>query len=237
MSFSYLTADFCCDPNPICWKGMYISGQLGQGWSRSHYKFHNDNYFNTLGSEVLGTKFNLNTCGFIGGGAIGYNFLQRECIVVGVEAGAIDLCLKKRRASPFFPDSDRYSSNLQWLADVKARIGYAHKKLLTFVTAGWVCGRSVLKLVDETTDITSRSKRWLDGWTVGAGFDYRLYSCLSLGAAYDYYELSLYNKTASCANCGTGTGLGTPKIKGYHQIQTLTFRLNYHFNLGRFCSF
>ena len=228
-----LALDVClcpCDPDPVCWQGFYLNGQLGMGLDREHEKFANANYFNTLGPVLLGSDFNHKSEGFIAGGALGYNY-QMESLVVGLEAGAVSSNFKKKRRSPFFPKTDVFTSHLQCITTAKARVGYACDTLLTYVTGGWASGHYALKLDDTSADTVAKSKTWANGWTVGVGFDCKFAGCLSMGLEYDYIQLQFHNKTASCPHCGIGVGLGSPKIDNRFQVQTLTVRVNYFFDL------
>ncbi len=49
------------------WEGFYIGGQYGKAKSRTDWTYSNSNYFNTSGATVLGSDFNVNSTGNIGG--------------------------------------------------------------------------------------------------------------------------------------------------------------------------
>jgi hypothetical protein len=49
------------------WEGFYIGGQYGKAKSRTDWTYANANYFNTSGATVLGSDFNVNSTGNIGG--------------------------------------------------------------------------------------------------------------------------------------------------------------------------
>lgn len=216
------------DIYPVCWQGFYLNGQLGMGENREHARFTNSNYFNTLGPVLLGSHYKDKAQGFVGGGALGYNY-QNERLVLGVEAGGVSTNFKKSRNSPFFPATDIFSSHFQGIAFVKGRAGFAYEDWLLFATGGWAEGRQILKLRDTSSGIEAKLKTWAQGWTFGAGFDCKLAECLSMGMGYDYYRLQYPNKTANCSSCGSGIGLGSPKISTDFNIQTLTIRLSYFF--------
>lgn len=228
---SGLFAEMCFLSAPCTsWQGVYFSAQIGNEWSQTHDRFTNRNYFNTLGSRLLGSRFNFHSDGCIRGGAVGYN-CQRNCFVAGFECGTQNLNLKKNRASPFFPEVDVYTSNLQWVNSAKARVGYAYKRLLSFFTGGWAGGTVALTLTDTEEGVVANSRKWANGWTIGAGADYKIFDCLSLGLSYDYYQLSYHKKRTSCPTCGSGVGLGTPIVNSFLQVQTLTLRLNWIYKL------
>lgn len=221
---------YVCESRPACWEGFYLNGQLGMGVDREHSTFANANYFNTLGPVVLGSHFHHKAQGFVGGGALGFN-CQFGRLVVGIEGGAISTNLNTSRASPFFPASDTFTSALQCIASGKGRIGYACDSLLIFASGGWAGGQHILKMKDPAGGVFSKSKTWARGWTVGGGFDCMFGGCYSLGLEYDYTQLRYRNKTLSCPNCGSGVGLGSPKVNNELYVQTLTIRFNYFFTL------
>lgn len=221
---------FCWEEEPACWRGFYLSGQLGGGWNRSEAKFDNANYFNTLGPTRLGSHFHFKPQGFIGGGALGYNY-QRDCLVVGFEGGVQSLNLKKSHASPFFPATDVFSTNLQWLGNAKGRVGYAYKRWLTFISGGWAGGNVLLRFDDTSGNIVAKSREWASGWTIGFGVECQLWRCFSVGLAYDYIRVTFKHQRSSCHSCGNGVGLGTPKVSNRLQTQTLTLRLNYIYHI------
>lgn len=216
--------------NQNCWQGFYISGQIGSGWNDEDVKFVNDNFFNTVGPVVLGSHFNFGSDGLIGGGIVGYNY-QDDCVVAGVEGGVLSLNLKKSISSPFFPDIDVYSTNLEYLATARFRIGLAYERLLTFFRAGWAGGNVSLKLNDTSSNILASSKDWANGWTVGIGAEYQVFNNISFGLAYDYFQFQYKHKSIACPGCGSGIGFGTPVVNNHLHVQTLLFSISYLFNL------
>lgn len=209
------------------WQGVYVSGQMGEGWSQSDLKFVNPNYFNTLGRVLLGSNFSFQSDRFIGGGALGFHY-QISHLVLGLEAGALYLHLKKTRPSPFFPGIDVYFYNIQWLANTKAHIGYAYEHLLAFISGGWAGSDVELELKDTSADISAKLNKWVNGWTVGVGVDWKITCYFSIGMEYDYIQQKYNNKTAPCSKCGTGIGLGTPVVNDSIQTQTILARINFY---------
>lgn len=219
----------CCCECPPCWNGLYLSGQLGGGWSQNRLTFENANYFNTVGDEIVGSKFKVDSSGFVGGGALGYNY-QYNSFVVGVEGGALGMSLTKTNNSKFFPETDRFTSKVNCLGFAKVRLGYAFDCVLAYVSGGWAGGNVHVKLHDTEADVRATSNKWVNGWTVGAGVEYKFCDCWSIGLGYDY--MSFENKrNTSCPDCGEGVGFGAPRLKSDVQLQTLMVRINYYFNL------
>lgn len=222
-----LQAD-CCDDPCVCWTGFYITGLLGGGWNHANARMTNPNYFNTLGSELLGAKFSFCSGGFVGGGALGYNWHICNW-VFGFEGGAFYTDFHKSKKSPWFPDSDVFRNRVEWMADVKGRLGYAWGSFLFFVSGGWAGGKVKMHLHDNPGQIFASSKKWANGWTVGAGADYRIFCNYSLGLEYDYNHMKYSKKKAHCDDCGVGVGLGSPIIDNSLSTHLLLARLTYHF--------
>lgn len=220
---------FCCD-TPACWQGIYLTAQVGGAWHKQHAKFRNSNFFNTNDFAVLGSNFHFNSEGATAGGGIGLNY-QMNCFVIGVEGGAMSVNHKKSITSPFFPTTDVFYSRLHWIGYTKLRLGYTYSCFLPYITGGWAGGNLHLRMVDNQLNVAARSKKWTNGWTVGAGLDYKVTECFTIGLAYDYVSLQYRNRTISCPTCGTGFGFGTPRVNNHHHIHSLVFRANYLFNL------
>lgn len=209
----------------VCWQGSYISGQFDYLWRKEAAKFTNSNYFNTLGPQLLGSKFSFRSNNYIGGGAIGSNY-QDECFVLGYEAGALFVNQKKSKPSPFFP-TDSYSSTLEWMANAKVRAGLAYHRLFAYFLGGWAGGYVELKLNDRIGNVFAKTRRWANGWIIGAGTEFRVCDWLSLGVEYNYTQLLYRKQKLRCADCGNGIGFGSPRVRSRHQIQTVCLRLNF----------
>jgi len=208
------------------WAGPYVGIHAGRATSESDWTYDNANYFNTLGPAVIGNDFSLDPDGAVGGVHVGFNH-QMGSWVVGLEGSAALADVSERRPSPFFPTLDTYHSEIDWLASVTGRAGYAWPSWLTYVKAGWAGADVDLALFDFVSLIEAKTSRWANGWTVGAGAEYRLSRQVSLGVEYDYLNLGLGNKTVSCPACGTGIGFGTPVVDGDIEVHSVTARLNY----------
>lgn len=218
-------------PMPITaiqWGGFYIGGQVGGAWSTLDWRFDNPNYFNTLGPNLLGTDFDQDARGVMGGGQVGFNY-QTGAWVFGVEGSAAAADLNDSIPSPFFPGFDTYTTDVRWLSTVTGRVGYARDRWLLYAKGGWAGADIRLNLFEANTGIRASSTDWVNGWTVGGGAEYALGRRLSLAVEYDYIGLDTDGWTLPCAGCGTGVGGGTPVVDGDIAIQSVTARLNYRF--------
>jgi len=216
-------------PTLDCWKGFYVGGQLGGAWDNEHWHYTNPNYFNTLGKTLLGKNFNFNSHSFAGGLDGGFNY-QTGPLVLGVEASFTDLNLNDKRASPFFPTEDVYSTSTHYVVAAKGRLGYAYQQWLPYISGGWTGNKLALTLNDTVNSVRAHANQWSNGWVASVGVDYRLNQQFSVGLAYDYSQFTINDKSISCALCGTGIGLGTPKVDSHITTQTVMARLNYLIN-------
>ena len=208
------------------WGGFYVGAQLGGAWSASDWRFSNSNYFNTLGPKLVGTEFDHDASGVIGGGQVGFNY-QLGVWVVGIEGSAAGADLRDSIQSPFFPGFDTYTTNVSWLTTVTGRVGFTQGRMLAYAKGGWAGADIRLNLYEANTAIRAISTQWSDGWTVGGGLEYALGPRLSLAGEYDYVGLDTGSWSLACTGCGTGVGHGRPVVDGDIAIQSVTARLNY----------
>jgi len=212
------------------WSGFYLGGQLGGGWSNVDWMQLNPNYFDTLGPTVVGTNSDTRDSGVLGGAFGGYN-QQVGAWVLGVElaATATGADVSGTQASPFFPASDTFRTELDWIGTVAGRVGYAWDGWLVYGRGGWAGGDVTLTLNDQNARIRASKGAWVNGWTLGAGVEYMLWRDVALGLAYDYVELDLDRETVTCPLCGTGVGFGTPVIDSDIKLQSVMARLSFLF--------
>jgi outer membrane immunogenic protein len=146
--------------------------------------------------------------------------------VLGLELAATASDLSGTRASPFFPAIDTYGTEVNWLATVAGRVGYAWDRWLVYGRGGWTGGDVELTLVDQGASVMASKRTWANGWTLGAGAEYRLWRHVSVGLAYDYAALDLDGEAVACPACGTGVGFGTPVIDADHRVQSIMARMS-----------
>jgi outer membrane immunogenic protein len=214
---------------PTCnnWCGWYVGAQFGGSWMTANWKYTNANFFNTLDADFLGTHFDMNAKSFLGGANVGLLY-QWNQVVLGGELSMDGAQLHANNSSPFFPTSDVYTTEVSYFTLARGRLGYAYKQFMTYLTGGYAGGGVYLRLKDNFDKITSRSKRWSNGWTAGAGVDYRVEPSFSIGLAYDYIQLVPGTHSVRCTSCGTGTGLGTPQAKARINTQVFSARANFY---------
>lgn len=211
------------------WEGFYFGGQYGKAKSRTDWTYDNANYFNTSGSTVLGSDFNVNSSGNIGGLYLGYNY-EIALFVIGLEGSLQKASLNNTTASPYFPATDSETTNINRFGVVKGRLGYAYQSWLFSLGGGWATAKANLSVQNASSNVVASSTQWVNGWTTGTAIEYKITEGFSLGLAYDYIKLKLNNKTLTCPSCGTGAGLGTPVVNNTVKTNTVTTRLSYYFS-------
>lgn len=212
------------------WQGFYIGGQVGGAWSRANFQYQNANFFNTLGSELLGNDFEFNTRSFIGGGYAGFNYQMATPWLIGLEGSFSGTNLNNTHPSPLF-QTDRYTNNLNELGTLKGRVGYSFDRWLPYFSGGWAIANTSLTLKSPAVEIAQATRSsWNNGWIVGVGMDYRATSKVSVGVSYDYSEININNESVNCTGCGSGVGFGTPVVDGKFKVQAVMARVSYLIN-------
>jgi outer membrane immunogenic protein len=183
-----------------------------------------------LGPTIVISKFGMDGSGVLGGGQVGFNH-QSGAWLIGVEGSVAGADVSGNRRSPYFPTLDRYTSDIDVLATVTARVGYAWDRWLAYAKGGYAGADVELTLADHVALVRASSDTWANEWTVGAGAEYALGRRFSLGVEYSFADLDTGRFTLRCPNCGTNVpaGFGTPAVDGDIAIQSVTARLNYHF--------
>jgi hypothetical protein len=51
--------------SPTTWQGFYVGGALCGAWSDTDWRYDNHNWFNTIGPDLVGTKFDIDTSGVL----------------------------------------------------------------------------------------------------------------------------------------------------------------------------
>ncbi|HEY7643936.1 MAG TPA: outer membrane beta-barrel protein [Hyphomicrobiales bacterium] len=211
------------------WSGLYVGGHLGGLWTNSGdnglFKRHCKEFgYETCAKwddwkEIKKVEFSEDDddTSFIGGVHIGYNW-QSGSTVYGVEADA------------------SFGDNVDYLASVRARLGYAIDNLLIYATAGVAFAGFDDKEVDllfrdrvvHTFDVSGDSEV---GAVVGAGVEYKLAANWSVGVEGLYYFFGDSNDSLTKGN-------DCFEMKFSHDDDNDMFvvrgRLSYHFTDDRY---
>jgi len=194
------------------WTGFYIGGHVGGAWSDVDW----------ANVSLTGEHVTNDASGFIGGGQVGYN-RQFGNVVLGVEATLSGTTLSDDFRSVVNPVVT-YTTDIHTIATVTGRLGFAADKVLIYAKGGWAGAQVDVSGHNPGLPDAFSNDSWRNGWTLGAGLEYKLSRNISLGAEYSFIDLGSKNYTGT-------TNLAIPYTITDHdvQIQSVTARLNYQF--------
>ena len=207
------------------WSGFYIGGRLGGAWSDASWT-ENFGEFNAPG----GASFSPSS--FAGGVIWGGN-LQMGNWIFGLEASFEGMGLNQSTPSPFFPATDTFKTEIDWLVFVEPRIGYSWDRTMVFVKGGWAGGNGTLSATGPGNDPavveTATADKFFDGWTIGGGIEYAWWPSFIVGLEYRHTQLNL-STAASCDLCLIGLAVGEPAaVSGDANIDSVMARASYLF--------
>jgi outer membrane immunogenic protein len=187
MGQRYVTKAPVTAPIPFYnWNGFYVGVNGGWGWG-------NSNQTATVGGFAL-TTGDVDVSGGLIGGTLGFNY-QIGPWVWGIEGDIgwanIDGDTAGFAIVPAGAVTGTFTTELNWLATVRGRIGYAFDRFLPYITGGVAFG-GVRGAFAVTTPVGAFAAAGTDtqvGWTVGGGVEYGITPNLSLKAEYLYVDL------------------------------------------------
>lgn len=211
------------------WSGLYIGAHGGYGFAQS------DAQFNELPGWVdddcgpsynYGCALQLDPEGAFGGVQAGYNYQFSNGFVLGVEGDWSFASLHDSGESAFNPpgpDSSSYTHvdlEIDQLATVQARFGYAMGRWLPFATVGWGWAHVERNAYNpDTLPTPVNDERWHNGWTAGVGAEYAIDDKWSVKGEYRYFDAGDEDYSLTFAE-GTNVDL---------DIHTLRIGINYSF--------
>lgn len=175
------------------WTGFYIGGHVGGGWSDG------DATATVAGFGPFDTaRLGGNGSGVVGGGQIGYNWQFAPNWVLGIEGDISGTGIRKSSAAPitlgggpigaaFTHEADR---NIDWMASVRGRFGYAADRWLVYVTGGaaWADINYRTNLTGFGLFNSGNFNTTKSGWTVGGGAEYAFANNWTARLEYLYYD-------------------------------------------------
>jgi outer membrane immunogenic protein len=216
--------------NVTDWSGIYIGGKVGGAWSDINWTQNFDQFEG--GGVPPGTGASFSPSSFTGGVFGGAN-LQMGQWIFGLETSFEGLGLNESVASPFFPDTDVFKTQIDWLIFVEPRIGFSWDRTMVFVKGGWAGGNANLSVTGPGNDPavveTATADKFFDGWTIGGGIEYAWWPSFIVGLEYRHTQLNL-STAASCDLCLIGLAVGEPAaVSGDANIDSVMARASYLF--------
>jgi len=229
------------------WNNCYLGAAAGAATSTSRWKYNNSNFYDATGNtdpqQIAGTNFN-DTRGIVGlqGGC---NRAIGDWWVVGIEGAWFSNPMNEHNFKPgFFPaptgNSEVITTNIQSVMSVTGRIGFAPSAdWLLYGKGGYAAARidtngSVTPAL-SVSNLDFTTTNWHNGWTVGAGAEYRLFRNITVGVEYDYYRFDSVQHVGGISALDTLPDLSTrPASAILHNVnadvQTLMGRINVGFD-------
>ena len=166
----------------LSWTGCHAGGHAGGLWSRQHWVNQ------TQGGDFFGASLGgHDQDGFIGGVQAGCDYETGGGFVVGFEGSyawtdASGSHASARETGVF------YHSDVDSLASVTGRVGYAFDRLLGYVEGGGAWQRDDYWATTLILGTAYRASDTRSGWTIGGGGEYALTDHLSAFVEYSHYD-------------------------------------------------
>lgn len=188
-------------PSAYDWSGLYVGANAGGAWSSADWKFYNG-----ASTEPISQSGS----SWIAGGQVGDLIHISPRWLVGIEGSWSATGLSDSSPSAIIADRTR-QSKMTDLALATGRLAYSSGKWLTYVKGGYANANVDFNSYDTTTGVRTTTSSGRDGgWTAGAGLEYGLTRCISLGLEYDYTRIDIADRNQQVA-----VGFLTPeKVSG-----------------------
>jgi len=180
-------------PPPVySWTGFYVGGHAGLA--------SGDTEGGVQGFSGVDTQLDLD--GGIYGGYVGYNY-QSGAWVFGIEGTYSGSNIDANGQTPplfgLFPF--QVQQELDWLATIEGRVGYAFGRSMVYARGGWAWGK-----LETTADIlpgppTLTGSETHNGWTAGFGFEHALGDWLIARVEYSHVDLDSETHNLRCGGC------------------------------------
>jgi outer membrane immunogenic protein len=183
-------------PAAYNWTGFYGGAQVGYGWATEQTTAGSPSGASFPPGTVFGP---IDLTGALGGFYGGYDY-QISQLVIGFDGDFswADLNGSSTDVSTVDRDIVHHTPDMTWVSTVTGRVGWAPTNdWLLFGKGGWAWGRfegssntytPAGAFASNGSSLTTR-----DGWTVGAGLEYRWTQHVSAKLEYDYVKFDTAN--------------------------------------------
>ena len=215
-------------PTAYDWTGFYLGLHGGYAWGESDVE---------LSEEVLGDigETSIDLEGWLAGVQGGFNY-QMGHFVVGIEADAswsdIDGSSSEDGdiGGPVTYNSDL---ELEWLATVRLRGGFAIDRALIYGTGGVAFAQmnydyDITPVAGPPALISGDIEENMTGWTIGGGVEYAATQNFTVKLEYLYTDLGDFDDSTTIA-AGGPIPAGTYSIDGDVDFHTVKLGVNYKF--------
>jgi outer membrane immunogenic protein len=210
---------------PIVWGWTEFYFGLHIGYAGANTSWCTDAFAVNCGTART-DSISQNPYGYAMGGQFGYRWQATNNFVLGAEYMIDGTQLNITSPSHLDPTGTRYSS-FNNLESATGQVGFAFDRTLIYGKGGWALTRLNFDAADTATgaDLNPSTWKWVQGWTAGAGLEYMLWTHLSIGVEYNYYQFNVGNYTNVLANTGATIGCAFCNF-GKTDVQTVLARIN-----------
>jgi opacity protein-like surface antigen len=186
-------------PVPVrSWDGCYAGAQLGGVYGTAHWQHQTENAYNSANVPgILKNDEYFRQTKLAVGAQAGCNFSYGGPWVLGMELGLVATPMAKTQDTGIVFDpaagvttSSTVRTEIRSIVSATGRIGYTPMQDWLYYVKGGYAGAYIHtngSIVDRA-DFEYNDANWHHGWTVGAGFEYRLFRNVSVGVEYNYYQ-------------------------------------------------
>jgi len=227
LSTPVLAADMGVPPPPptpvYSWTEFYFGGNIG--WAQGKTSWCSGEGL-AAGAACSTNTYGESPTGTTAGGQFGFRWQSPSNIVLGAEIEASAYNLSQQQASPVVANQ-LLTTTLTNPQTVDVELGYAFNRFLVYGKGGYAATEAEFSALNPTVTpgVSLSHTGWLNGWNVGGGVEYMLFSHLSLGVEYKYYQFSTSSITNVTDNAGTFVSCGFCGF-GTTSAQSVTARLN-----------
>jgi outer membrane immunogenic protein len=163
--------------------------------------------------------------GAVVGGQFGYRWQAFDYLVLGVEGMLDGLAINKSAPSSVVV-GETLSTSFNSLESVTGQLGIAFtNRFLVYGKGGWAATDLHFDANNAIAGSDLSTFKWVGGWTVGAGVEYLLWTHLSIGVEYDYYQFNVGNITGLADTTGVMRACSFCDF-GRTNVQTILGRVN-----------
>jgi outer membrane immunogenic protein len=199
------------------WSGVYVGAHAGYGWGDVDASY--DDPFDLFPPGQGEADYTAD--GGLLGVQAGYNW-QVSSLVLGVEADVSYLNLDETVDAGFDEGTygvNTYSTEIDWLATVRGRVGYAMNRTLLFATAGAAFADVRHIYAQESFSYRAEVDETAAGYVLGAGIEHAFTDNVSVQLQYQFVDFG--DETIDYGDT-TSTNFDI-------QLHLLKLGINYHF--------
>src|SRR5215467_2652043 len=221
------------------WSGCYVGGQLGGAQSSAHWHYKNLNPYDSPdpAGPFLISDESFNERRLAVGAQAGCNYNLQGPWIVGIEGSWLARAMNRARDNglPVDPGfTSTITTEIGSIGSLTPRLGYqVGPDWLLYLKGGYALGQiqtsgEVSPTFFPTTVVFDWSNtKWHQGYTFGAGFEYRLFRNVTVGAEYDYYNFGSMDHLGAVSG-GKITSANQVEHTVNADVHAVMGRLNYY---------